>query len=108
MHAAALRSGACHHLALPGRDLHGRCTCGAAVRRSVVMASAAGRAQGSAGKSYIGLDFGTSGARAIAVDEFKNIVADVRLPYEGVGDEEWYVGHVVSSSCWTRQTFDLY
>ena len=53
------------------------------------MASSSSVAGAPGTRTFIGLDFSTSGARAISVDETKRIVADVRLPYDGSEDEEW-------------------
>ncbi|HLO89045.1 MAG TPA: FGGY-family carbohydrate kinase [Nostocaceae cyanobacterium] len=49
---------------------------------------------------YLGLDFGTSGARGIVVDEAAQVVQEVRQPWESGAESNWL-------NCWEKALFAL-
>jgi sugar (pentulose or hexulose) kinase len=49
---------------------------------------------------FLGIDFGTSGARAIVIDEEKNIRAEVRYPFQKSRTENW-------ATAWEKTLFNL-
>ena len=49
---------------------------------------------------YLGIDFGTSGARGVAIDESLNILGEVRYPFETSPDSDL-------TKCWRTALFSL-
>jgi sugar (pentulose or hexulose) kinase len=50
--------------------------------------------------NFLGIDFGTSGARAIVIDEEKNIGAEVQHPFKKIQSESWTI-------IWQQTLFNL-
>ena len=49
---------------------------------------------------YLGIDFGTSGARGVAIDSAFNIVAEVRYPFKAYEETDL-------TNCWQNALFSL-